>query len=312
MISIPSAHDVNSKFVKRKLRKHKTRPTNVVTSVLFNDYSLYSGGSSDGLIKLWDTRKKGNNKRQPVHEIPYNGCSNFSDRQGYTCLLMSKGLLYASCSDKIVYCYSSQLDTMIGRYRGARINNYTKLSIVQDEYLVCGSMNKCACVWKLNDKPQPKGSVVSPSFILPEEHEVASVETISEIGCIFTGSDAGRLRKWSFDYFDEKVIKERAVPFEDYQETTLNESEIENIPNNSIENISSDNLNDSLTRNAPLAENQPTPRIIKSLKPRKRKSPRSYSPKTKKSAKTRHQPTEPLTPITNYYQKLPKENTPKG
>lgn len=241
--------------------------------------------------------------------MSYAGNSSFSDKQGYTCLVMSKGFLYAACSDKIVYCYSPLQEKIVGRYKGARINNYTKLSILNDEYLICGSMDECACLWKIKHQ-QASDKPILPSYILPENSEVDSVEAVNQMGLIFTGTDQGRLRRWTFEPLkpnEDGIVHtyEKITPFKEERREVLKENVRENIPTITVE----DNEPTRPPRSKQSKRNLfGTPVQGEKSNKKRRRSPRTVSPKGKKS---RTKQTEPLTPITNYYQKLPKSNSPK-
>ena len=197
---IPAAHSRDTKWTKKSPKTFRSCPTNCVTSVLFKGHYLFSGGANDGSIKIGDTKRVKSFRGQAYKEVPYFGTTSYSSAHGYTSLVFdSKDRLFANCSDNNIYCYSPLEDRMLYRLTGHKVNNYTKIAILNDNYLVSGSTDGSACIWSLNHVNGAGNNVIWPYYCLPHSSEVTAIETNSNSWVIYTCCDDERVRRWNFE-----------------------------------------------------------------------------------------------------------------
>ena len=197
---IPAAHSRDTKWTKKSPKTFRSCPTNCVTYVLFKGHYLFSGGANDGTIKIWDIRKLKSFRGQAYKEVPYFGTTSYSSAHGYTSFVFdSKERLFANCSDNNIYCYSPLEDRILYRFTGHKVNNYTKIAILNDNYLVSGSTNGSACIWSLNHANKAANNVIRPYYCLPHISEVTAIETNTNSWVIYTCCDDERVRRWNFE-----------------------------------------------------------------------------------------------------------------
>ncbi|KAI1285845.1 Denticleless -like protein [Halotydeus destructor] len=211
ILNIPNAH--KSKITPQKRNAKKKKEPQIVRSVASNSVTvvafqpgtetLFSAGANDGAIKIWDMRKlkaivdRGDTltdtTSQPLKILDYKGQS-YTSAHGFTSLVFdAKSRLYGSCSDHNVYCYDTSSTEIFATYKGARINNFTKCSILKD-HLISGSTTSNACIWPL---AETSTNVVYPSYTLPHYDEVSAVVTDPINYSIYTTCDDQRLTKWA-------------------------------------------------------------------------------------------------------------------
>lgn len=289
---VPYAHCRDPKNHKKS---RKECGCNRVTALISNDTHIYTGGSNDGAIKVWDTRRM--KKGMPFKIIDYprraSDCSNF---HGYSNFAFSNGILYASCSDGAIYGYSTLESKFVSQFRGHKFSNYSKIS-ANHEYLVTGSGDErgsnalrppnsmeeesinsseltdksYACVWSLNSKRLNSNSIQLPVCRFPDDYNIELAIIDGKSSDIFTGCDSGRIRKWTFQ---KNAVQEREgyirspVPYTTSSIQT--ESELISPQSNSA---------------------TPSQKRSKSITP--------ASGKRKKAS--------PLTPITNFFTKVPRD-----
>ncbi|XP_074600325.1 denticleless protein homolog B-like [Brevipalpus obovatus] len=291
-VNIPYAHCRDPKNHKKS--KMYECGCNRVTALVTNGTYIYTGGTNDGVIKIWDTRRM--KKGLPFKVIDYpkraSDCSKF---HGYSNFALSNGILYASCSDGSIYGYSILESKFVSQFRGHQFSNYSKIS-ANHEYLVTGSGDESrpnaskspnpveeesidsnglsdksyACVWSLNPKRLHYNLIQLPVCRFPDEYNIELAVIDQESSDIFTGCDSGRIRKWTFQ---KNALQEREgyirspVP---YQAPPI-QIKSELIP--------------------------PTSSITPS-----QKRSRSVTPASSKRKKG-----SPLTPITNFFTKVPRD-----
>ncbi|XP_033124841.1 denticleless protein homolog [Anneissia japonica] len=189
--------------IKRR-RLSQTKPSRdsqqSVTSVIFQEENfLLTSGATDGAIKLWDLRKSYiGTAKKPVRQFTYAGQS--SRRHGYSCLTLDPAcsMLYASCTDDIIYEYNlmSSSSDPIGKYKGHQNSTfYVKSCLSADgNYLLSGSSDNNAYIWKV-------GSCDSPVVKLTgHQGEVTSVSWCPEdFNKIMTCADDNTFRVWRSD-----------------------------------------------------------------------------------------------------------------
>ncbi|GIY36346.1 denticleless protein homolog [Caerostris darwini] len=206
-ILIHSAH--SHKHIKSNSKKHSSSNcVNSVSAVAFQDeYKLASVGVADGLVKSWDLRKtyvcNPNRLPMPRHQMKC-GESN-SKTHGYTSLTFDSRYqkLYA-CSTSNEICqfdFHSHNDKVI-TYSGFKCNSYyVKLALSwDDQYLLCGSSDCKAYIWK-TAKP---GSPILE--LLGHSAEVTTVAwSPHNLTKLATCGDDNRTLIWNLKDEEEKV-----------------------------------------------------------------------------------------------------------
>ncbi|KAF2362604.1 WD40 repeat [Trinorchestia longiramus] len=136
-------------------------PSNAVASLVFYEqHTLVSAGSTDGLIKLWDLRKTHSTVRGapvPVHTLSQPQ-SSYLRGFGWACAPERSHYLYALGMDCKIYGYHLALPTTepVSCYTGCRnMSHYVRMSASKcGRYLVCGGADGRALVW-LTSRPGP-------------------------------------------------------------------------------------------------------------------------------------------------------------
>jgi WD40 repeat protein len=204
---IESAHLSRLPSIKAspKARPQKTSPLNSVTCVLFNPltHHLYSSGANDATIKIWDLRKcrriKVNNKYSstPSKEL-YQTSKKGSPSHGFTSLAFNQNYrLFASCSNHNIYGYFGDNILPSITCSGHRVNNFTRISPLDANYLVSGSISGRAFIWSI-DWTNCANKKIWPIYSLPHsDEEVTAVACDSYWLNIYSCSDDQRISKWS-------------------------------------------------------------------------------------------------------------------
>ncbi|PFX29367.1 Denticleless protein-like [Stylophora pistillata] len=193
---------------KKSRRSASSRPvTNSgqqsVTAVLFQGgEKLISAGAMDGSIKIWDLRKTYTNLKAdpvPFHTFPYPG-QGVRRKHGFSSLVLDSNhsCLFASCTDDNIYMYSC---TALGQEPvctfSGHLNStfYVKAALSPDDlYLLSGSSNNEAFIWKVSDPTAP------PTLLRGHFGEVTSVAWCpSDQGKVITCSDDNSFRIWRMD-----------------------------------------------------------------------------------------------------------------
>lgn len=257
--------------------KQGCKTDNRVTVVVAHKNNIYSGGTSDGCIKVWDGRKF--KKDTPVDIITYPKGTSFSDYHGFSSMAISNNILYAACSNSTIYAYSLSLSKLVNRYKGYVHRPYCKLA-VNDEYLVIGSCepsisgldkNNTACVWSLTSKVLEDSWTRLPKCKLSAHDEIGATLINPINSDIFVGCDQGIISKWSLFTKGHEMTHCSPMKLIPYKR----------------------NLNQIFE------PKPPTPKKYQHLAVQKRRRSGSGTPIIKK-----RQRLAPLTPITNYFQSL--------
>ncbi|XP_023216280.1 denticleless protein homolog [Centruroides sculpturatus] len=143
-------------------------PLNSVTSITFqNENLLFSAGTADAVIKVWDLRKNYCNTKKealPFKKFPYKGVS--TKAHGYTSLVFNENhtLLYASCTDSVIYSYNchSYNPLPLATYFGHKTSTFfVKMAINGDgKYLLSGSSDNKAYIWKISKPGRPFAQLI--------------------------------------------------------------------------------------------------------------------------------------------------------
>ncbi|RWS14027.1 denticleless protein-like protein [Dinothrombium tinctorium] len=213
--SIVDAH--KSSYVKRSNSKHsRSNPLNSVTCVLFVPQSnfIYSGGANDATIKLWDIRKlsvKG--KCKPVKLLPYLGTS-YTSAHGFTSLALdSRNRLFGSCTDHCIYCFYPNDESSAIRHIGHQVNNYTKIRVFQDKYLISGSTDGNVYIWSLLGKNHR--GLIWPYCTFPH-----GIDEVTAVDCDYTNFSI-------YSCSDDLTVKQWQIqPLRDANFSTLSDSEV--------------------------------------------------------------------------------------
>lgn len=205
---ITGAHNSQAKQTPPKQKKR--RPTarglapsvdsqQSVTVVIFRDENtLISAGAVDGVIKVWDLRKNYSVLHQdpvPVQSFLYPGTS--ARKLGYSSVILDStgSNLFANCTDDIIYMFNlTGLKTApIATFTGHQNSTfYVKASLSpDDQFLVSGSTDNNAYIWKVSDPLHP------PTVLQGHSQEVTSVSWCpSDFSKIATCSDDNTMRIW--------------------------------------------------------------------------------------------------------------------
>jgi WD40 repeat protein len=173
---------------------------NSVTGVLFhpNTPHLFSCGTCDETIKLWDIRQlksRGNVSPTPTPAKTLTFLmANNSSFHGYTSLTFDSSFrIYASCSNHHIYSWELSNTENPVQYVGHRVDNYSLIKVL-DDHLISGSTNGSAYVWPINRRDR---DIVWPSYVLPHIDEVCAIECDPIHWNIFTASGEKCVSKWS-------------------------------------------------------------------------------------------------------------------
>lgn len=211
--------------------------------------------------------------------------TSFSDYHGFTSMAICNGTLYASYSNSTIFAYSLIQSRFVNRYKGHHHARYAKLA-VNDEYLVIGSSdpsdygldydsskNNC-CVWSLTSQVMEDSWTRLPNCKFAACDEVGAAVINPANSDIIFGCDSGVISKWSLS-----------------RERHLNNMK-------SLRSLIQYQRNPSqITKSLP-----PSPRKHPFVPVHKRRRSGSKTPIIKKRQKS-----APLTPITNYFQKIFQE-----
>ncbi|KAJ6223941.1 hypothetical protein RDWZM_002486 [Blomia tropicalis] len=213
-------------------------PSNVVTCVAFNpilNNQLFSSGISDSTIKVWDIRRS---RRQfqcssTPHPVKYYSMrrSDANDRtifssassiHGYSTFIFSHlpklgNVLLASATDSKVYAFTNQSQNPILIFSGRFSNNFSRISMFGESYLLGGANNGRILIWNCNYKKVENDNIQIrfPSYQLKfQENEDTSlvVGDFSNMS-IYTTSDSQRIFKWNFapSPFNEPTIRHQLM-----------------------------------------------------------------------------------------------------
>ncbi|GBM28905.1 Denticleless [Araneus ventricosus] len=206
-ILIQSAHSLKHLFsgAKRDSLSYAQSKSSVSAVAFQDEFKLASVGVGDGHVKVWDLRKTyvSNPSRlhMPRYQIKYS-----NDRtHGCTSLVFDSlyKKLYCCGTANVIYqfdfhSYSNKVVT----YSGFKCNSfYVKLAISpDDQYLVCGSSDHRAYIWKTSLPG-------SPILELPgHSAEVTSVAwSPFNATKLVTSGDDNKIFLWNVKNTDEKV-----------------------------------------------------------------------------------------------------------
>uniref|UniRef100_A0A2K5EKA0 Denticleless protein homolog n=1 Tax=Aotus nancymaae TaxID=37293 RepID=A0A2K5EKA0_AOTNA len=170
-----------------------------VTVVLFQDENtLVSAGAVDGIIKVWDLRKNYTAYRQePIASKSFLYPGSSTRKLGYSSLILDStgSTLFANCTDDNIYMFNmTGLKTSpVAIFNGHQNSTfYVKSSLSpDDQFLVSGSSDEAAYIWKVSTPWQP------PTVLLGHSQEVTSVCWCpSDFTKIATCSDDNTLKIW--------------------------------------------------------------------------------------------------------------------
>lgn len=221
---ISGAHNVVDRQTPSKLRKKRQNLRGLaplvdfqqsVTVVLLQDeHTLISAGAVDGVIKVWDLRKNYAAYRQdpvPSKSFFYPGTS--TRKLGYSSLVLdSTGAnLFANCTDDSIYMFNmASLKTFpVAVFSGHQNSTfYIKSSISpEDQFLVSGSSDCNAYIWKVSEPSLP------PRILVGHSQEVTSIAWCpSDFTKIATCSDDNTVRIWRLQHYpeEEKSVSNKA------------------------------------------------------------------------------------------------------
>lgn len=274
VITIRDAHNAASLLpgtpkhrAKRRICNLSGNPLNSVTSIIFqNDNLLFSAGTADAVIKVWDIRKNYSNMKKetlPYKKFPYKG--NSTKAHGYTSLIFNENhsILYASCTDSVIYSYNchSYNPLPLATYFGHKTSTFfVKMTISGDgKYLLSGSSDNKAYIWNTSQPGKPFTQLIG------HQAEVTAVAwNPNDFTKIVTCSDDVHVYLWD--------IKDH---LEEVGSTTLGVAELhQSISTNvlkSIENSSDKVLSCSPTSASPKTSNsvklKVSPEITRWFKP---------------------------------------------
>ncbi|MBN3309616.1 DTL protein, partial [Amia calva] len=192
-----------SKLKKKRQSSRGIAPTvdsqQSVTVVLFRDENtLISSGAVDGVIKMWDLRKNYTAHNQdpvPLQAYPYPG--NSIRKLGYSGLTLDStgSSLFANCTDENIYKFNvTGLKTApVSIFNGHLNSSFYITSSVSpdDQFLVSGSSDHNAYIWKISDPKRP------PIMLQGHCQEVTSIAWCpTDFTKIASCSDDNTVRIW--------------------------------------------------------------------------------------------------------------------
>ncbi|XP_035215151.1 denticleless protein homolog isoform X2 [Stegodyphus dumicola] len=199
VITIENAH-CRKTFLPIKGKKHSCKDVkSSVSSVAFQDiHNLASAGVADGVVKIWDLRKTYISSHlcipAPRHMLGYSG-ANVS---GHGCTSLSfdsrRKMLYACSTDHKIHrfdCHSYIKDAFT--YEGLKCGTYfVKLALsYDDQYLLCGSSDDAAYIWKTTKPGLPVFELLGHSA------EVTSVTwSPYDVTKLVTSGDDNKVLVW--------------------------------------------------------------------------------------------------------------------
>ncbi|XP_078675321.1 denticleless protein homolog [Branchiostoma floridae x Branchiostoma belcheri] len=206
--SIRNAHTLRMPSTPRPKKKRKVDAAmsnpqqdsqQSVTCVVYQDENtIVSAGSVDGTIKLWDMRKNYTAYQCtpiPKHSFQYPGTR--VRRRGFSSLVMDSAgtRLFASCTDSTVYMYNCHsMETQpVTTFTGHTCSSfYVRCALSPcEEYLISGSSDNSAYIWKVND-PE-----ACPWKLTGHSGEVTAVAWCQDdFTKLITCSDDNTMRVW--------------------------------------------------------------------------------------------------------------------
>lgn len=198
-----------------------------ITGLAFQDeYTLFSCGAGDGIIKIWDLRRNYScykKEPQPKHSLAYPGTSTF---KGYTNLLIDNvgQRLYVNCMDSNIYAYNlaSTSNDPIMKYSGHKNTTFYIKSCLSpdDKYIISGSSDGKAYIWNV-EQSQPIVALTGHTV----EVTCAAWSQMSDTRIVTCSEDA-RHKIWriSPEFMDEnELMQYKGVPEEnkDYRSSAF-------------------------------------------------------------------------------------------
>ncbi|KXS21639.1 WD40 repeat-like protein [Gonapodya prolifera JEL478] len=189
-----------------------------VTQVAFSSrtpHCIFSSGSGDGTIKLWDIRSYHTNKHSPVPVNTTNPRAEAKRARGFTSLCLSKSgtYLYACCTDSTIQQYSANsLGDSIATYSDARYNSFgtgffVRISVSPDDaFIVSGSTSGSVFIW---DVAEPERSAWRLGVHNAECSPVAWCN--ADWNQIAACGDDGVVRLWNASKEDREQIQSDVV-----------------------------------------------------------------------------------------------------
>lgn len=250
--SLPSVKNSHSVSVRRSLARKSRHspsvpssvkanflPSNVVTCVAFEptfNHHLYSCGINDSAIKVWDIRKCSRSylcaqKPTPVklysvkeHSSVSTTSSTPTGVNGFTNITfqhspMFGNVLLASATNSKIYSFVGESPNPAMIYSGRFSNNFTKISFLGDQYLLSGSSDSRAVIWR-SDITLPTPSLDDPDLLLIEirlpiyelqfdrREDISTVITDYTTHSVYNSSDTQFIFKWNF-YLNSPLESER-------------------------------------------------------------------------------------------------------
>lgn len=135
-----------------------------VTNVLFqDDVNLFSSGAADRAIKVWDLRKNYSTyKHEPIPKHLFLFPDKNAKKHGCSNIIFDscRKRLFASCTNNMVFqfnCSAFGTEYPDARFFGQTVSSfYVQLALSpDDQYLLSGSSDKNAYIWKVNGGGKP-------------------------------------------------------------------------------------------------------------------------------------------------------------
>ncbi|XP_078589625.1 denticleless protein homolog isoform X1 [Branchiostoma floridae x Branchiostoma japonicum] len=206
--SIRNAHTLPMQSTPRPKKKRKVDAATSnpqqdsqqsVTCVVYQDENtVVSAGSVDGTIKLWDMRKNYTAYQcTPIPKQTFQYPGARVRRRGFSSLVVDSAgtRLFASCTDNTIYMYNCHsMETQpVSSFTGHSCSSfYVRCALSPcEEYLISGSSDNSAYIWKVND-PE-----ACPWKLTGHSGEVTAVSWCQEdFTKVITCSDDNTMRVW--------------------------------------------------------------------------------------------------------------------